>query len=43
MHGGDGIIANDIEQTLAYVGKLAGEGMKETDEVILDIMSHNYR
>jgi len=43
MHGGDGIIANDIEQTLAYVGKLAGDGMKETDEVIIDIMSHNYR
>ncbi len=43
MHGGDGIIANDIEQTLVHVGKLAGDGMKETDEVILDIMRHNYR
>ncbi len=43
MHGGEGIIATDIEQTLAHVGKLAGDGMKETDNVILDIMSHNYR
>jgi L-cysteine desulfidase len=43
MHGGDGIIANDIEKTLEYVGKLAGDGMKITDEVIIDIMSHNYR
>jgi len=43
MHGGEGIIAHDIEQTLAYVGKLAGDGMKETDQVIIDIMSHNYK
>lgn len=43
MQGGEGIVATDIEQTLEHVGKLAGEGMKITDKVILDIMSHNYR
>lgn len=43
MHGGDGIIANDIEKTLEHVGKLAGDGMKITDEVIIDIMSNNNR
>ena len=43
MHGGDGIIAHDIEKTLEHVGKLAADGMKITDEVIIDIMSHNYR
>lgn len=41
MQGGDGIIAHDIEETLRYVGQLAGEGMKITDQVILDIMSNN--
>lgn len=33
-----GIISDDIEKTIASVGKLAKEGMKITDEVILDIM-----
>lgn len=42
MQGGDGIVATDIEQTLEHVGRLAGEGMKKTDKVILDIMSNNY-
>lgn len=41
MQGGDGIIANDIEETLKHVGQLAGEGMKITDQVIIDIMSNN--
>lgn len=43
MNGGDGIIAHDIEKTLEHVGKLAGDGMKITDEVIIDIMSNNHR
>lgn len=33
-----GIISNDIEKTIASVGKIAKDGMKTTDEVILDIM-----
>jgi len=40
--GGDGIIGNDIEQTLKHIGKLSQDGMKVTDEVIIDIMSNNY-
>jgi len=40
--GGDGIIGSDIEQTLQHIEKLSQDGMKVTDEVIIDIMSHNY-
>ena len=43
MHGGEGIIADDIEQTLEHVGKLADDGMRITDQVIIDIMSNNGR
>jgi len=35
---GDGLVKNDIEQTIASVGRLAHDGMKETDEHILRIM-----
>ncbi len=42
LHGGDGIIASDIEQTLKYIGKLSQDGMQITDQVIIDIMSNNY-
>ena len=38
LHGGEGIISNDIEQTIKNIGVLAQSGMKKTDEVILDIM-----
>ena len=41
--GGDGIIATDIEDTLKHIGLLSQEGMKITDEVIIDIMSKNYK
>jgi L-cysteine desulfidase len=40
LHGGDGIIASDIEETLKNIGKLSQDGMYTTDEVIIDIMSH---
>lgn len=36
--GGCGIISDDIEKTIAAIGKIGKEGMKNTDEVILDIM-----
>ena len=36
--GGDGIIGEDIEETLANVGTLAKKGMEKTNEVIIDIM-----
>lgn len=37
-HGGDGICGDDVEQTVKNVGRLAAEGMRQTDSVILDIM-----
>ncbi len=41
LSGGDGIIAEDIEQTLVNIRELSQQGMKTTDDVIIDIMSHN--
>lgn len=38
FYGGDGIIAKGVENTLNNVGILGGEGMKQTDQTILDIM-----
>ena len=38
LHGGDGILKSDVEKTIESVGQLAREGMRETDEEILDIM-----
>ncbi len=42
LQGGDGIIAEDIEQTLKHIGKLSQDGMQVTDQVIIDIMSNTY-
>ena len=39
LHGGDGIIADDVEKTLKNIGKLSNDGMNITDEVIIGIMS----
>lgn len=36
--GGDGIIKDDIEKTIAGVGIMAANGMRQTDSVILDVM-----
>lgn len=38
LRGGDGIIKDNVEQTIESVGKLAREGMRQTDSEILDIM-----
>ena len=38
LSSGDGIIGKDIEETINNIGILSQVGMKETDEVILDIM-----
>ena len=35
---GEGIIGADVEETIANVGRMAAEGMRETDKEILDIM-----
>ncbi len=37
FNGGDGILANDPEETIVNVGVLAREGMKQTDRTILEI------
>lgn len=39
LHGGDGIIAEDIEKTLKNIGKLSQDGMNITDKVIIGIMN----
>lgn len=36
--GGEGIVGYDIDSTIKNVGRLAAEGMKGTDEKILEIM-----
>lgn len=41
LHGGDGIIAHEIEKTLINIGKLSQDGMYITDKVIIDIMREN--
>ncbi|WP_410207335.1 serine dehydratase subunit alpha family protein [Fusobacterium sp.] len=38
---GEGIVGRDVESTIKNVGVLGQEGMKTTDEVILDIMVKN--
>lgn len=38
FYGGDGIVSKGVENTIKNVGRLAREGMKSTDEEIIDIM-----
>ncbi len=38
FYGGDGIVTKGVDKTVVNVGKLAREGMKETDKTILEIM-----
>lgn len=35
---GDGIVKDDVDKTVKGVGRIASIGMKETDDVILDVM-----
>lgn len=35
---GEGIIGADVEQTIVNVGRMARQGMRHTDEEILNIM-----
>ena len=39
FRSGDGIVGDDVEDTVRHVGMLASEGMRETDRVILKIMT----
>ena len=36
--GGEGILKDGVEATIESVGRLAREGMRRTDQEILDIM-----
>lgn len=38
FYGGDGIVTKGVDKTVNNVGRLAREGMKETDKTILKIM-----
>lgn len=38
FQGGDGLIKNDIEATIRSIGRMASEGMVETDHKILELM-----
>ena len=38
FYGGDGIVSKGVENTIKNVGRLARDGMKVTDEEIIDIM-----
>ncbi len=41
LNSGDGIVGHDIEDTINNIGILAKTGMKETDNIILNIMEKN--
>lgn len=38
FYGGDGIVTKGVDKTVVNVGRLAREGMKQTDKTILEIM-----
>ncbi len=38
LQAGDGIVKDNIEKTIAGIGRMASEGMRTTDKVILQIM-----
>lgn len=40
FYGGDGIVSKGIENTIRNVGELGRDGMRETDRVILQIMTN---
>ena len=39
FNGGDGIVEETVEDTIVNVGRLAKQGMRQTDKIILDIMT----
>ena len=38
--GHEGLVANDVDESIRNIGTLATKGMQETDCQILDIMLH---
>ena len=41
FYGGDGIVTKGVDKTVYNVGRLAREGMRQTDRTILEIMLSN--
>ena len=41
FYHGDGIVQDGVEQTIEAVGRVAREGMRSTNDEIIDIMIHN--
>ena len=41
FYGGDGIVTKGVDNTVYNIGRLAREGMRETDRTILEIMMSN--
>ena len=41
FYGGDGIVTKGVDNTVYNIGKLAREGMRQTDRTILEIMLSN--
>ena len=41
FYGGDGIVTKGVDNTVYNIGKLAREGMRQTDRTILEIMLQN--
>ena len=39
FNGGDGIVGESVESTIVNVGRLASQGMRQTDKTILNIMT----
>ena len=37
---GDGIVGNNVDETIRNIGRIAAEGMVSTDHTILNIMTH---
>ena len=40
FYGGDGIVTKGVENTIRNIGRLAHDGMAQTDKEIIDIMLH---
>ncbi len=41
FHNGEGLVKRDVEQTITTIGHLAAEGMRTTDQKVLELMLDN--
>ena len=42
FHGGDGIVMNNIEETIKGISKIGKDGMRETNNEIIKLMVENH-